>query len=101
MSLKHICLLVQQGHYRLTGHARGQMRSRQISVDDVELVITEGRVIETTVDEFGFDCYLILGQRFNGDEIHVAGKIVKDVFQVNTVYYPHEHLWTDDFAHRR
>jgi len=51
--------------------------------------------------DWGFVCYLIAGERFNGDVIHVACKIVDDVVQINTVYFPYVHLWEDDRVRRR
>ena len=45
-------------------------------------------MIETHIDDWGFVCYLVAGERFNGDVIHIACKIVDDVVQINTVYFP-------------
>ncbi len=98
---RQIRRLVKQDAYRLTDHARRRCRSRRITIADVEMVIANGRIIETYIDDFGYECYLIYGERFNGDEVHVAGKIVDDVFQINTVYFPHEHLWEVDRIRKR
>jgi len=101
LSLKRICRLVQDDQYRLTRHARDASRVRRISVVDIEDAIINGQVIETHLDDWGFVCYLIAGERFNGDVIHVACKIVDDVVQINTVYFPYVHLWEDDRVRRR
>ena len=101
LSLKRIRQLVQDDQYRLTRHARDESRVRQISVRDIEDAIASGQVIETHIDDWDFVCYLIAGERFNGDVIHIACKIVDDVVQVNTVYFPHAHLWKDDRIRKR
>ena len=46
------------------------------------------------------DCYLIAGERFKGDVIYVACKMVDDVLQINTAYLPHPHLWIKDRIRR-
>jgi hypothetical protein len=77
------------------------MHRRRIARADVTDALTDGRIIETNTDEHGFTCWLILGQRFNGDELHVAGKHVGDMLQVNTVYFPDEEFWENDARTRR
>lgn len=96
MSLRYIQHLVQTNKYRLTRHAWDECWARQIRLQDVKDVIAIGEIIETHVDDWGFDCYLIAGERFNGDVIHVACKVVEENLQINTVYYPHPHLWEKD-----
>lgn len=96
MSLRDIQERVQTNKYRLTRHALEECRARQIRLQDVKDAVSNGKVIETHVDDWGFDCFLVAGERFNGDVIHVACKIVEDVLQINTVYYPHSHLWEND-----
>lgn len=100
MSLRKIRSLVEDEEYRLTSHAFEECRSRQISVQDIEDAIAIGQVIEKHIDDWGFDCYLIAGERFNGDVIHVACKIVDEYVQINTAYYPHAHLWLKDLIRR-
>lgn len=100
MSLRKIRHLIKNDQYRLTRHALEECRSRQITVQDIEDVIAIGEIIETHVDDWDFDCYLIAGERFNGDIIHVACKIVDDTLQINTAYFPHSHLWIKDRIRR-
>ncbi len=63
--------------------------------------ISTGQIIEQHVDDWGFDCYLIAGERFNGDIVHIACKIVEEILQINTVYYPHAHLWDKDRVRKK
>ncbi|PIU95193.1 MAG: hypothetical protein COZ06_09315 [Armatimonadetes bacterium CG_4_10_14_3_um_filter_66_18] len=93
------CVLSEQ--YRFTRHAGERMRRRQLSRAEVAEVLTGGGIIETTTDEHGFTCWLISGQRFNGDDVHVAAKRVGNVLQVNTVYFPDEQFWESDARTRR
>jgi len=72
--IKTIKKLVEIGRYRLTKHARLSSRSRKISVDDIEDVFKVGKIIDRHIDDFGYECYLIYGERFNGDPIHSAAK---------------------------
>ncbi len=96
MSLRQIRQLVETNDYRLTRHGWDECRARQIRLQDVKDAIFAGQVIEEHIDDWGFHCYLVAGERFNGDVIHVACKIVEDILQINTVYYPHPHLWEKD-----
>gem|GEM_PF-6245609 len=89
------------GRYRLTKHARFSSQSRKISVNDIEDVFRVGKIIEKHIDDFGYECYLIYGERFNGDHIHIGCKIVEDYLQINTVYFPYEELWEDDWQRRK
>ena len=96
MSLHKIRQLVEANEYRLTRHAWEESRIRQIRLQDIKDAIRIGQIIETHIDDWGFDCYLIAGERYNGDVIHVACKIVEGMLQINTVYHPHSHLWEKD-----
>jgi len=87
--------------YRFTGHAGDKLRELRISLDEVEAVISAGEVIESSLDEFGIDNYLVLGHRFNGDQIQVACKVVTGVLQINTVYFPDPEFWEADGKTRR
>lgn len=101
MSLKQLREFMQANEYRLTRHAWEESRMRQIRLQDIKEAIAIGKIIEEHVDDWGFDCYLIAGQRFNGDVIHVACKIVEGVLQINTVYHPHPHLWEKDSKRKK
>lgn len=101
MNIKQIRELISLEQYRLTRHARDECRIRQITLNDVEETIANGQIVETHVDEEGFNCFLIAGERFNGDVAHIASKVVDDVLQINTVYYPHTHLWDYDKKRKR
>jgi hypothetical protein len=96
MNLQTIQKFIEENQYRLTRHAWEGCRRRQIRLQDVKDAVKVGQIIETHVDDWEFDCYLIAGERFNGDTIHVACKIVEDVLQINAVYFPHSHLWEKD-----
>lgn len=96
VSLQQLRQLVKTNNYRMTRHAWEECRMRQIRLQDIQDAISVGQIIETHTDDWGFDCYLLAGERFNGDVIHVACKIVEDILQINTVYYPHPHLWEKD-----
>ena len=96
MILHTIQQFIAENQYRLTRHAWEECRHRQIQLQDVKDAVNGGQIIEAHVDDWGFDCYLIAGERFNGDVIHIACKIVDDMLQINTAYYPHAHLWEKD-----
>lgn len=93
--------LVIASRYRLTTHARFSLQSRKISVDDIEDVFKVGKIIEKHIDDFGYECYLIYGERFNGDPIHIGCKMVEDYLQINTVYFPYEEFWEDNWQRRK
>lgn len=93
------CVAAEQ--YRFTRHAWQMMRQRHITRSDVTQALLGGDVIETTTDDRDFTCWLVLGQRFNGDDVHVACKGVGIMLQVNTVYFPDEEFWQADAKTRR
>lgn len=93
------CVAAQS--YRLTIHAWDKSRQLHISVDDVAQVFSNGEIIETTIDESGIENHLVLGERFNGDQIHVACKLVGDILQINTLYFPDAEFWKADGRTRK
>jgi hypothetical protein len=102
VNIRQIQALVAQGQYRLTFHAQDKMDRLRIAVADLEDTFASGEIIETREDEFGYECHLVLGERFNGDQIHIACKVVSGMVQVNTVYFPDPEFWeTNGKTHRR
>lgn len=101
MNIRQLRELIRLEQYRLTLHAYDECRVRQITVNDIEEAIVNGQIIETHIDEEGFNCFLIAGERFNGDVVHIASKVVDNILQINTAYYPHTHLWEYDKKRKR
>lgn len=81
--------------YKLTFHAIIQADARQVSHEDIKEAIFNGEIIEEKHPH-----YLICGERFNGDPIHIA-LIFKKTLKIITVYYPDEGKWIKNKIRRR
>ena len=84
--------------YRL--HAIERMFERDISEDDVESVVKNGKVLETYINDKPYASYLCLG--FVDDRvIHVVySKDQENSIIIITVYEPNITKWEADFTQR-
>ncbi|MDB5011166.1 MAG: hypothetical protein JWQ06_1955 [Mucilaginibacter sp.] len=83
-------------------HAITQMFKRNISVDNIRLVIENGEVIMTYLYDKPYPSYLILGY-INSRPIHVVlGKSDNlDRCIVITAYEPDENIWETDYKSKK
>ncbi|MEO7454492.1 MAG: DUF4258 domain-containing protein [Fimbriimonadales bacterium] len=82
-------------------HALQRMFEREISVDDVQDVITNGEVVEDYPDDFPLASRLLLSF-CKGRPIHVvvATSASDEVSIIITVYEPDPTSWSEDFSKR-
>ena len=86
-----------------SAHAVRQMAKaeRMITTSDVQLVITEGEMIEDyQEDERGHSC-LMLGYREGGRPVHIVCSPKEDYLAIITAYVPDRELWTSGFKERK
>ena len=88
MGRRSILKKAEEGKFQFTRHAYDQMKERDIFIKQVYEAIQNGRVIDRRPERDG-DTLVIVGKRFNGDDLKV---VVKDAEEprVITVCYPHE-----------
>lgn len=83
-------------------HAVGQMvrPDRMITTREVELVVTEGELVEDyPEDARGHSC-LLLGRGDEGRAIHVVCSPGDEYLAVITAYLPDTTCWSSDFKRR-
>ncbi|MCC5904624.1 MAG: DUF4258 domain-containing protein [Balneolaceae bacterium] len=87
--------------FTFTRHAVMQMFEREISVDDVKKVVTEGEIIQSYPNDKPYPSVLILGF-INKRPIHtvVASEQTLGECIIVTAYQPSAKVWEDDFKKR-
>ncbi len=85
--------------YRL--HAIERMFQRNISEEEVEATILDGKVIEEYKDDKPYPSFLSL-KYLETKVLHVVfAKDEEDTFVIITVYEPDPKIWNDDFQTKR
>ena len=81
-----------------SGHIISQMFKRNISVDDIIVILEDGEIIAAYSDDKPYPSYLILGFR-NERPLHlvVAKDNQTDQCIMLTVYEPDQKAWSLDF----
>jgi len=87
--------------YRI--HATHRMFERNISEDDILLVLEQGTIIEEYKDDFPFPSILINGLSIAEQPLHVIVGIdhSEKRLYTTTTYEPDAHKWMDNFSRRR
>jgi hypothetical protein len=87
--------------YRI--HATHRMFERNISEDDILLVLEQGAIIEEYHDDFPFPSILINGRSIAEQPLHVIVGIDRSEkrLYIITTYEPDATKWTDNFSRRR
>ena len=86
--------------YRI--HATRRMFQRDIREDDIELVLSEGTVIEQYEDDFPLPSVLISGRTSTNRPLHLVTGMNRpeQILVIITAYEPDSIKWTDDFSRR-
>ncbi|WP_067052325.1 DUF4258 domain-containing protein [Methanofollis ethanolicus] len=84
----------------ISHHARVRMFERNVSTDDLLLVIRTGEMIESYPDDEPCPSLLMLGF-IHDNAYHVVLGICQDHLRVITTYMPDEQHWTDTRTRRR
>ena len=87
--------------YRL--HASKRMFEREISDDDVEFLLKNGRIIERYDDDYPLPSMLLNGFSKNKRPLHLVVAVNRDEKRliIVTVYEPNSLKWSDDFSRRK
>lgn len=85
----------------ITQHANRRFQERNISLNDIESAISNGKIIEEYPDDTPLPSCLILGLSENNFPLHVVVSADDEYLYVITAYYPNFQKWEDDFETRR
>ena len=85
----------------ITNHAIMRFRERGITLDDIELAINQGRIIEEYPTDKPFPSCLISAQISRGKFLHVVVSTDDEFLYIITSYWPDAEKWTDDFSKRK
>jgi hypothetical protein len=87
--------------YRI--HATKRMFERDISENDIESVLTAGRVIEDYKDDFPLPSVLICGRSKEERPLHIVVGInqAEKILVIITAYEPDPEKWISDFSRRQ
>lgn len=87
--------------YRL--HASKRMFEREISVDDVEYLLKNGKIIERYDDDYPLPSLLLNGFSVNKRPLHLVVAVNRDEKRliIVTVYEPNLLKWLDNFSRRK
>lgn len=91
---------VKQNEVVWRGHALQRMLERNISREDVKIVLQDGKIIEEYPDDFPFPSFLVMGYS-KGRVLHVVCSISEDALWIITAYKPDPDIWESDFQARR
>ncbi len=87
---------VRAGDYELSLHAFQRMRSRGITIDDLEAVILDGEIIERDPEAQPFPKCIFWGFTvMKGESLHVVCSLAPHS-RIVTVYFPDEDKWARD-----
>ena len=87
---------IRIGDYRVSIHATKRLRSRGLTIDDLEHAILYGQIIERDFDASPFPKCIFVGEdALKGEMIHVVCSLTPETLIV-TVYFPDEDIWSKD-----
>ena len=84
----------------ITKHAKLRMHERNIRIDDIITVISNGEIIKQYKDDKPFESALLLGYS-NNRPIHVVLSIEENFIHIITAYTPDKAKWNNDFKHKK
>jgi hypothetical protein len=87
---------VKSGDYRISVHGLKRLRSRELTIADLENAIVMGEIIDRDPDATPYPKCIFLGEdAIKGESIHVVCSLAPDTLIV-TVYFPDEDRWAKD-----
>ena len=87
---------VKAGDYQISVHATQRLRSRQLTIADLEHAIIHGAIIERDPDARPYPKCIFLGEdATKGESLHVICSLTPDALIV-TIYFPDEDIWSKD-----
>ncbi len=91
---ERIADLIELGEILISHHARVRMFERNVSTDDLIVLISSGEIIETYPDDEPCPSVLIMGL-IEAVVYHTVIAVCTDHIRVITVYIPEENKWIE------
>jgi hypothetical protein len=93
---------VENKKWRITNHALKRCDERNLDVEELIAILTEGEIIEDYPDDPRGPSCLILCNTYEKNFLHVVCGIDRDGWLVIiTAYHPEEPKWIDERTRRR
>jgi len=89
-----IIQLVSDDSFIISRHARIRMFERNISTDDMVVLLKNGEIIEEYPDDEPCPSVLILGYKYD-QPYHLVLGICEDHLRIITAYVPDEYHWVE------
>jgi hypothetical protein len=86
--------------FEYSNHCLLRIIEREISVDDIEIVLKTGEVIKEYLNDKPYPSFLILGFVKNR-ALHVVAALFNETCIVITAYYADNGKWMKDFKTKR
>jgi hypothetical protein len=101
MVMEDIVRLCKQRKIRWTNHILVRLFQRNISIDDVVTVLSNGEIIEQYPADYPFPSCLVSGSTTAGKYLHVVcGSDGAELWLITT-YFPDPAEWSEDYKVRR
>lgn len=96
MDIQWIKRCVKSGEYEFSSHADIERQVDKISIEEVEIVLTSGEILENYPNDPRGPSCLVLGYGDEGYSIHiVCGRTPSGKLRIITVYIPSLPKWVD------
>lgn len=92
--LSRIIRFASDDSFIISMHARTRMFERNISTDDLVLLLKTGEIIEEYPDDRPCESVLMLGYKYN-QPYHLVVGICEDHLRIITAYMPEEEDWIE------
>ena len=87
---------IKSGDYQISVHATKRLRSRQMTIADLEHAVLYGEIIERDPKAQPYPKCVFLGEdAIKGESLHVVCSLTPGTMVV-TVYFPDEDVWSKD-----
>jgi hypothetical protein len=101
MTMENIVRFCEERKVRWTSHILGRLFQRNISIDDVATVLSNGEIIEQYPTDYPFPSCLVSGSTDTGKCLHIVCGSEGTELWLITAYFPDPAEWSEDFKIRR
>lgn len=101
LNIDKIKQFVNEGNLRWTNHIIIRLLQRNITLEDIEMVLLNGEIIENYEDDYPYPSCLILGVNKSNEYIHIVCGLNDTELWLITAYYPDKSEWENDLKTRK
>ncbi len=81
---------------RWTNHVTIRLFQRNITQNDIEKALLNGKIIEEYKNDYPYPSCLVYGINVNNEVLHIVCGVSETELWVITAYYPDDIKWEDD-----